>query len=175
MYAHVLRRAHAEPFGHLYDDFLEESLFSDGNLSTINGKCKRSINNGRSVGRPVYSVFRTATRVSDRWSEDFHFLHHLHHLEPGERTPWVEVMAARVVDAVDQLSHVRGKVVLGRQLGRRRDGRLSVNGGESLKGYTGCSRDAESHVVRVKNEYCKRSVDKTHTTFYGTWKKMTRI
>lgn len=83
-------------------------------------------------------------RAPDRRSEDFHFLHHLHHLEPGERTPWVEVMAARVVDAVDQLSHVRGKVVLGRQLGRRRDGRLPVNGGESLKGYTlGCSRGAE--------------------------------
>lgn len=43
-------------------------------------------------------------------------------------------MAARVVDAVDQLSHVRRKVVLGRQLGRRRDRRLSVNGCESLKG-----------------------------------------
>lgn len=126
----------------------------------------------QSAGFPCFAR-DLAFPTPDRRSKDFHFLHHLHHLEPGERTPGIEVMAARVVDAVDQLSHVCRKVILGRQLGRRRDRRLSVNGSESLKGNIIMFTDAEInlHTVRVKNEYFKRSANKPLTTFNGIWKK----
>lgn len=52
----------------------------------------------------------------------------MHHLEPGKRTSGIEVVASRVVDAVDELAHVRGEMVLGRHFGRRRNGGLSAHG-----------------------------------------------
>jgi len=67
-------------------------------------------------------------RLDRGGSQDFHFLHHVHHLQPGIRTSGIEVVTARVVDAVDELAHVRGEMVFGRHFGRRGNGRLSVCG-----------------------------------------------
>jgi len=58
--------------------------------------------------------------------QNLHFLHHLHHLQPGKRTSGIEVVTSRVVDAVDELAHVRGEMILGRHFGRCGNGRFSV-------------------------------------------------
>lgn len=58
--------------------------------------------------------------------QDLHFLHHLHHLQPGKRTSGIEVVTSRVVDAVDELAHVCGEMILGRDFGRCGNGRFSI-------------------------------------------------
>jgi len=59
--------------------------------------------------------------------QDLHFLHHLHHLQPGKRTSGIEVVTSRVVDAVDELAHVRCEMIFGRHFGRGGNGRFSAN------------------------------------------------
>jgi len=59
--------------------------------------------------------------------QDLHFLHHLHHLQTGKWTSGIEVVTSRVVDAVDELAHVRCKMIFGRHFSRSGNGRFPVN------------------------------------------------
>lgn len=148
--------------------------FSDGDLSIIDGKRKRSIN-GRC--RPVYSVFRTPTRVSGTGPAVRGFSLSSSSASPGAR-------------GTDTLGRSYGSpccrcrwsaVPCARQSGTWTSARPSSRWSSPCKRgrivkriytrlFTG--RGIKLYVVGVKNEYCKRSVNKTHTTFYGTWQKL---